>query len=258
MSAVLAALPAALRDAYGNRRSFWFQVTVMAVNDVSWVIFWGFLFHRTSAIRGWKLDDVLTLFAIMLTVSGIGIGLLSNCRRVGQLSQEGGLDAALALPVDPLAFLLLRRVDTAMLGDLAFGPVLFVLVGHPTPARIVTYLFGCACGTIAVVSFLVTLGALTMLVGGSGEQADLGFHAILVLASYPIDLFGGATKLLLFTVVPAAFVTGLPASLMRSFDPAVAIATASASLLLAALAIGTFRLGLRRYASGSAWTRASP
>lgn len=255
MSAVLAALPMAFRDAYANRRSFWFQVTVMAANDVTWVVFWAFLFHRTSAIRGWHLEDVLTLFAILLTVSGIGIGLLSNCRRIGQLSQEGGLDAALALPVDPLAYLLLRRVDTAMLGDLAFGPILFLAVGHPTPARALAFVFGCLCGVVAIVSFLVALGALTMLVGGSGEQADLGFHAILVLASYPIDLFGGATKLLLFTAVPAAFVTGLPASLVRSFDPTVALITASASLALALLAVTTFRLGLRRYASGSMWTR---
>jgi hypothetical protein len=47
---------------------------------------------------------------------------------------------------------------------------------------------------------------LTLFVGGRGEQADLGFNAILIFASYPLDLFGGArTKMLLFTAVPAAF-----------------------------------------------------
>jgi ABC-2 type transport system permease protein len=256
MHPILATIPAAVRDAYGNRRSFWFQVAVMVVNDLTWVVFWGFLFHRVSAVRGWRLEDVLTLFSILLTISGTAIGLLSNCRRISQLAEEGGLDAALTLPVDPLAYLLTRRIDAALLGDLAMGPVLFLAAGHPTPTRVAIYCFACACGILAIVGFLVALGALTMIVGGRGEQADLGFHAMLLLSSYPIDLFGGPTKMLLFTVLPAAFVTGLPAGLMRSFDPTTAVATFAASLVLAVLGVVMFRLGLRRYASGSMWTRA--
>ncbi len=43
-----------------------------------------------------------------------------------------------------------------------------------------------------LVGFLVALGSLTLFAGGRGEQADLGFQAILIFASYPIDVFGGA------------------------------------------------------------------
>jgi ABC-2 type transport system permease protein len=253
MSIVLATLPMAFRNAWANRRSFWFQIAVMAINDLTWIAFWGFFFHRSPVIRGWELRDVLVLFSIVLTVAGAGIGVLSNCRRIGQIAADGGLDGVLTLPVSTLAYLLTVELDTALLGDLALGPVLFLAVGEPTPARVAIYLFACTAGLIALVSFLVLMSSLTLLVGGRGEQADLGFNAILVLSSYPINLFGGPTRLLLFTVVPSAFVTGLPASLMRDFDPLIAAATLSASLALATLAVATFRLGLKRYASGSLW-----
>jgi ABC-2 type transport system permease protein len=255
MSVIAATLPAAFRDAWANRRSFWFQITVMVVNDLTWVIFWWFFFHRVPNIRGWTLQDVLVLFAIVLTISGISIGVLSNCRRIGHIAADGELDAVLTLPVPPLAYLLTRRIDTAMLGDLLLGPVLFVVAGNPTPERAAVYVFGCIAGAIALVGFLVAISSLTLFAGGRGEQADLGFHAVLVLSSYPIDFFGGATKVLLFTAVPAAFVTGLPSTLMRTFNPAVAAATLAASLVLAALAGLLFHRGLRRYASGSLWTR---
>ena len=160
---------------------------------------------------------MLLLFAILTTVTGAALGLLANARRIGELIAGGALDAALALPTNPLAYLLTRRVDTALLGDLAFGPVLFVVAGDPTPERAVVFVFGAVCGTVVLVGFLVALGSVTLFAGGRGEQADLGFQAILIFASYPIDVFGGLTKLFLFTAVPAAFVTGLPTSLVSSF-----------------------------------------
>jgi ABC-2 type transport system permease protein len=147
-------------------------------------------------------------------------------------------------------------VDAANVGDLLFGPVLFAVAGHPTPQRAAVFVLGTVAGSVVLTGFLVACGALTLFVGGRGEQADLGFQAILIMASYPLDIFGGPTKVVLFTLIPAAFVTGLPASLLRDFDTGTALGLAAAAAFFALLGIGLFRLGLRRYASGALWTRA--
>jgi ABC-2 type transport system permease protein len=110
-------------------------------------------------------------------------------------------------------------------------------------------------GSVVLIGFLVACGSLTLFVGGRGEQADLGFNAILIFASYPLDLFGGATKMLLFTAVPAAFVTGVPARLVRNFDTPEALLMVAVAALFALIGWGTFHLGLRRYSSGSIWIR---
>ena len=118
------------------------------------------------------------------------------------------------------------------------------------------FVFGSICGTVVLVAFLVALGSMTLFAGGRGEQADLGFQAILIFASYPIDVFGGVTKLVLFTAVPAAFVTGLPTRLVASFSWPVAAVAVGAAAFFATAAVATFNLGLRRYSSGALWTRA--
>jgi viologen exporter family transport system permease protein len=159
------------------------------------------------------------------------------------------------LPIEPLPHILTKRIDAANVGDLLFGPVLFVLAGNPTPERVAVFVLGSLAGTVALVGFLVFCGALTLFVGGRGEQGDLGFNAILIFASYPLDLFGGATKVLLFTAVPAAFVTGLPAQLVRDFDAQRAALLVSVAAGFALLGWVTFSLGLRRYSSGSLWSR---
>jgi viologen exporter family transport system permease protein len=256
MRIALATTRTAFQEAWSTRAGFWFQVSIMVANDAVWVAFWILFFRKVGTLRGWDTHEVLLLFAILCTCSGISLGLLANARRIGELVAGGGIDAALALPTNPLTYLLTRRVDTALLGDFAFGPILFLAAGHPTPERALLFVFGVLCGSAVLVGFLVALGSLTFFAGGRGEHADLGFQAILIFASYPLDVFGGLTKLFLFTAVPAAFVSGLPTRIVTSFSWPQALAAVAAAVVFAALGAATFSLGLRRYSSGAIWTRA--
>jgi ABC-2 type transport system permease protein len=256
MRALLATMGTAVVEAWSNRRSFWVQASAMILNDAAWVAFWVLFFHEVGQVRGWGSDEVMLMFAILATVTGVSMGLLSNARKLGQLVADGQLDTVLTLPVDPLAYLLVRRVDTALLGDLAFGPVLFAVAAHPTPQRTALYVLGALTGSAVLVSFVVMLGSVTMVAGGRGEQADLGFQALLILASYPLDVFGGLTKLLMFTVIPAAFLTGVPVHLVDHFRWATLAAMLGVAVGSMLLAVVVFRAGLRRYRSGALWTRA--
>ncbi|MBK7623048.1 MAG: ABC-2 family transporter protein [Kineosporiaceae bacterium] len=108
--------------------------------------------------------------------------------------------------------------------------------------------------SVVLTSFLVTAGSLAFFTDRS-EPAALSLHAVLLFASYPIDIFGGPLELLLYTMVPAAFVAAVPARLIDHPSPPEAVLLVVATVAFASLAWGTFTLGLRRYASGSAWSR---
>lgn len=249
-----AVLRAAFADAFGRRAAFWTQVVAMAVNDVAWVSFWLLFFHRVQTVRGWDTHRVLLLFAVLTTGGGIALGLLSNARHVPRLIADGELDETLTLPVAPLPHLLLRRVDTVNLGDVLFGVVLFVVAGHPTPERALIFVLGSLGAAVLLTGFLVTVGSLAFFTG-RGEPGGLGLHAILLLSSYPVDIFGGALKTLLYTAVPAAFVAAVPASLIDHPSLGTALGFLAACVVFAVLGWGTFTAGLRRYTSGSAWVR---
>ncbi|HEX6424504.1 MAG TPA: ABC-2 family transporter protein [Acidimicrobiales bacterium] len=255
MTAVAATARAALAEAWANRAGFWTQVVAMVVNDVAWVAFWVLFFNRVGSVRSWDMDLVLLLLAVLTTAGGVVLGLLGNARRIGALVADGGLDAVLALPVSPLAHLLVRRVDATNLGDIAFGILLFAIVGDPSPGRVAVYVLGVATATTVLTGFLVATGSLAFF-AGRNDAGELGFHAMLLTAAYPVDVFSGAAKVLLYTVVPAAFVGAVPARLLDSFDPLTAAAAVGVALLFAVAGWGTFTLGLRRYTSGAVWSRA--
>ena len=139
-------LKTALLEAWTARASFFTQVTFMIVNDLVFVAFWFLFFNRVGEVRGWDAARTLTLLAILATVTGIALGLCANARHLGEIISSNELDAVLPLPVDPLAYLLVRRIDTALLGDLVFGPALFLIFGEPTWERtpLSTYSSRCA------------------------------------------------------------------------------------------------------------------
>jgi ABC-2 type transport system permease protein len=73
-----------------------------------------------------------------------------------------------------------------------------------------------------------------------------------LLGSYPVDVFAGGAKLLAYTVVPAAFVSTVPARIIMDFDAGQALVLSAVAARVALV----FRAGLRRYTSGAVWTRA--
>lgn len=231
------------------------QMAIMIINDLVWVIFWVLFFDRVGTLGGWDRDSILVLQAVLTTAGGLSLGLFANGRRIGAMAVGGDLDAVLALPVAPLPFVLLRRIEPVNLGDVAFGIGLFVIACDPTPARTLAFVLVVLASATLLTGFLVLTGALAFFIGRS-ESGELGFHSMLLLGAYPVDLFAGAIRVMLFTVVPAAFIAAVPAGLVDDFDPGRALALGLAAAAFATAASVTFTLGLRRYTSGSVWTRA--
>lgn len=254
MRGLLATLRNAVAEARSNRAALVSQVTIMVLNDLVWVIFWVLFFRRVGSVRGWDGERILLLLSVLTCAGGIALGILANARRVGTMAMDGDLDSVLALPVPPLAHLLLRRVEPVNVGDLVFGVALFAATGSPTVTRTAIFVAAVIAVSALLTGFLVLTGSLAFFIGRN-EGGELGFHAMLLLGAYPVDVFAGAVKVLLYTVVPAAFVSSVPARLIEDFNLVRALWLAGAAGTFALAGWATFTLGLRRYTSGSVWTR---
>jgi ABC-2 type transport system permease protein len=253
--AVRVTMANALRETFANRAGFITQVVTMIVNDLAWVMFWILFFDRVGEVRGWDTRGVLLLLAVLTTSGGIVTGFLSNARAIGRIVVAGEMDAALALPTPTLLHLLVRRVMPVNLGDIAFGIVMFVVACNPTPGRTAMFVLTVATSVVVLTGFWVAMGSLAFF-GAREDAGDLGFHMMLLFGAYPVDIFGGSARLILHTVIPAAFVAAVPAKLIDNFDAGTAATFLLAAVVFAMLAVTLFQLGLRRYTSGAVWTRA--
>jgi ABC-2 type transport system permease protein len=136
-----------------------------------------------------------------------------------------------------------------------FGIGLFAVVGNPTPTRVGLFVLAVTAGSAVLTGFLVLTQSVALFAGRS-DVGELATHSILVLTMYPAEVFAGAPRALLYTLVPAAFIGTVPATVVDGAGPGTMAALALAAVAFPVAGWATFRLGLRRYTSGSSWVRA--
>jgi ABC-2 type transport system permease protein len=136
-------------------------------------------------------------------------------------------------------------------GDLLFGLIVFLVAAPKSWASLPLFLFLGALTGLIFVAFGVLVGSLAFWVGNADNLAAQAVNSLITFSLYPIDLFPGAVQWLLYTLIPAAFVGSLPASLLSHFSwGRLGILVAfTAGVLVAARIL--FQEGLRRYASGN-------
>jgi len=234
------------------RVSFVSQIVGMMLNNAVYFLFWVIFFNRFQSVRGWELRDMFLLFGIVASGFGLGVYLFGNAFSLADTIAGGRLDYYLSLPRPVLLHALASRSVSSGLGDFTYGLISFALAGRFSPGALARFVGATILATVVFVAFLVLVQSLAFWMGNATMLAQQATNALITFAMYPITLFDGTAKLLLFTVIPAAFIGAVPAELVRQFTwPTFAALLAGAAGFLA-LALFAFHRGLRRYESGSA------
>jgi ABC-2 type transport system permease protein len=240
-----------LSAAMEYRVAFISQVVGMALNDGMMIVFWYLFFQQFPRLGGWELGDVLRLWGIVAVAFGLGTAVFGHCARLATLISAGQLDYYLALPKDVLLHVLVSRMSTSAWGDVAFGVIAFVAAGDLSPARVALFVAFSITGCAVFVAYHVLAGSLAFWLGNAESVSTQASNAVISLSTYPGSIFQGWVKLLTFTLIPAALLGHLPVELLRHFDPLVFAGVVAFALGITILAVAVFRLGLRRYESGS-------
>ena len=227
------------------------QVALMALNNLTFFVFWWALMARVPVIRGWRLGDVQLLFGLVAAAFGLTVALAGGVRQLGRFIEDGDLDTLLTQPRSVLVYALGMRSHPPGIGDVVSGAFLIATSGYlslrSTPLLIV------AIGASAVM-FLATgvlFFSVAFWLGRVESIARQMWELLITFSLYPEPLFGGVLRLALFTILPAGFVGYLPAAVVRTPSlPHVCLLVGGAAAYLA-LAVAVFNRGLRRYASGS-------
>ena len=241
-----------LRAAMAYRAAFLAAAGFMVLNDVMGIVFWTLFFDRFPVIRGWTLEDVVTLWAIAGLAYGTAWGFFGNARAEGvRVIMSGRMDYYLSLPRNVLLHFIGGSIGIAALGDLVFGIGAFIVVVQPSPARFLLFLGLGACAAVIVLSFGVLVVSLAFWAGNTEGLGLQITNTFLNFSTYPLDLFSGAVKVALFTLLPAGFASYLPVTIIREFDALRLVLVIAFTALIATTAVAVFYAGLRRYESGS-------
>src|SRR5215212_9756582 len=150
------------------RASFASQILGMAINDGMWLTFWWIYFTRFQVLQGgWQIMDVLAMWAIAATGFGLCVGFFGNTVRLAQIIYQGELDYYLALPKNVLLHVLVSNMNVTGWGDFLFGTGVFIVFLHPSPERIVLFLFLAVCSGTVFLAFNILWQSLSFWLGNA-------------------------------------------------------------------------------------------
>lgn len=232
------------------RASFVSQVTFMVMNNAFGLFFWLVFFARFSDIKGWQAQDVLLLWAVGASSFGLVNGICGNAMRLHRLIADGQLDYYLAHPKNTLFQLLVSKMSPSAWGDFLTGVIIgiFVLDGIGEWGLYLLLLF--MSGAV-LLAFCISVGSIAFWTGSAEGIFSSAINALISFTLYPDTLFTGVIKAILFTAIPAAFITYIPVSLLREFDLTKLLLMVGAVLTASTLAGIIYKKGLKRYESGN-------
>lgn len=222
----------------------------MALNNFVWFVVWRLFFGLAGDVRGWTLRDVTEIYGILAVGYGIYATFFGGARNVALFVQNGSLDVYLGRPGSPLLGVLFSRCDPTGFGDIASGMVLIAWAAGDTTEFLLALVFA-TLGSCVLVAVYVTINCLAFWTSARPRLCDQLFESFLQFAMVPQIGLPVFVKVLLYTVLPAAFVAFVPVEILRSFSLGRAAAVVVAAAVFPSIAAGVFRLGLRRYASGN-------
>lgn len=240
-----------LQGAMEYRVSFLVHAAFMVLNNAVFVGFWWIFFERFGDVEGWALEHVFEIFGMAALAFGMARVVFGNLPMLATMIEEGRLDQALGQPKDPLLKLLAGRTSPASVGDVVFGVILIACYTRHGVAAVPRLLLLAGLGATVIVSAGVLIHSLAFRLGRARGIAGRLDEALLTFALYPEELFSGRVRALLFTVLPAGFISYVPVRLLTRPEPWELAAYAALCLGLMVLAHAVFQRGVRGYESGN-------
>jgi ABC-2 type transport system permease protein len=242
---------AAIRTSLADRTNFTLQVAGMAVNNGFWLLLWFLFFTGFQQVGGWRLGDVARLLGIMYTLFGLATVFAGGYRDLAGAILRGEIDPLLTQPKPVLPRLLARESIPSAWGDLSTGLLILALSARLDLAGAGLALAAILIGLVAWLATGVAFASMAFWIAGARSLSRDLVDFTLMIATYPASIYTGWTRLVAFTVLPAGFVAMLPVQLVRTPSPQAALAAIGGAAAYAALALGLFHFGLRRYRRGA-------
>lgn len=233
------------------RTSFLIQVFGMFINNLSFAFFWWLLFERFGKIGTYGYNDVLLLWAFSSAGFGLCFIFFGNIRYLVGIIVRGELDTFLLQPKNVLLNTISSKTVVSAWGDLVYGILLFLVVGNLSFKSIAMFILFSITAGLLFSSVLIAYNSAAFYYGNIQSLANLILEFMVTFSIYPADMFHGVVRLMLFTLLPAGFISMVPVSLLSSFHIGWFLLLPAVTMGWMAIAYFLFFRGLKHYESGN-------
>ena len=247
MRLYVAETTAAIRVSLADRTNFSLLFGGMVLNNGFVLLMWFMFFASFRSVRGWQLADMALQIGLIATTFGVAGVFAGGYRDMAATILRGDLDAWLIQPRPVLPRLLAQDSAAPGWGDILVGVALVIFATSLQWRDVPTLLFVMTGSLIVYLASAIVFASLAFWARGARSFARDMMEFVLLFGTWPGSIWSGATKLFVYTIVPAGFVVVLPVRFLRHPSVPAGLLVVAAAMAYAALALLVFQCGLRRY-----------
>jgi ABC-2 type transport system permease protein len=213
---------------------------------------------KFDTIGGWNLYEIGYLYAISSMVRSLYRVFANEIHAFDKYTVNGEFDQLLTRPVSPLMLLFSQKIYWNQIGGFLQGLFLLALSlwglgeqGIPLLPILLYLPITLIAGSL--IAFSLGLATATIGFWTVRIQEFLAFthYGPLNASSYPMHIYPGWLKGILFTLIPVAFITYVPALYLfeKGGHPWYLLATPLVALLATFIALRFWNFGIKHYHS---------
>lgn len=249
---ILISLKYNLKSALEYKKSFIIQTIFMIVNNLFFLVYWIVVFSINDGnLNGLVMKDILLLWSIPTGAWGLSNFLFRGLREIDSLVISGGLDTYLLQPKNMIINIATSKSDFGACGDLLYGLVIGLIAcdGLGEYLQILMYII---IGSIIFMSCFILIRCFSIWIGDMTNISRIYEQSLIItLCTYPYDIFGKSVKILMFTILPAAYITHMPIKLLNNFDIKIFGLILIVTTIYMIFSIKFFYYILKKYESGN-------
>ena len=233
--------------------SFIIQTMFMFINNGFFLIFWNIVFFANdNSINGINMTDILYLWSLPTIAYGVAFFIFGGTDIISKSIVTGQFDVYMLYPKNPLISISTSKSDFSACGDLIYGLIIGLFAtGFNMQKYILMLIFSVLGAAFYVFSNII----IQMLVIWFGDVTDVAekykFNLLVNFSIYPEAIFNKGIKLLLYTVIPTAYIAYVPINLIQHFNIKNLCLFFIALIIYAIIAILIYNIGIKKYESGN-------
>jgi len=236
-----------MRGYAADRTKLFVMSFFMLVQDAMFFALWIIFFSSISEVKGWKLEELSRMFGLISCAIGLSLFFFNGARTIAYRVQEGTLDALIARPRNVLPALLLSSSSPASLGDIFYGPLLWAALGNMSWGEWGLMIFLTVNAALMFTACTIAIFSTSFWLKGNTKFPEQLFEMLIILSSGIVHGQPLLVKIVMFTILPAAFMSYLPIELVRNFAWDSFALILGSTVFYGWLSVVLFKAGLRRY-----------
>lgn len=239
------------RSAVEYRVNFVFDLVLSVLEVGMYLFYWRLFLEISSGVPGVSFEQLAALVVFNhIIYAGADTLMGDHVWGAREIIVRGGLDTFLVQPKSAVFQLFFSGAQPMRAIQIVVGVALYFVFIPPTPASVLMLAFGFVVGVSIFSSWVVMIHTLTFRLGNSAVVYKL-LSTILHFAKKPVSIFSVAVRMVLYTVIPAAYMGAVQADLLGEFNLAIAAGLLALAVVAPMAAALVFARGLKRYESGN-------